>query len=173
MVSMNGELSVSQASSPSRISRPARWRRWAGHLRLGAGPLAIAGFFLPWAHGPGPFAANEFTGFTLVGFAGRLQALDLSIAEGGLLWAIRLAILGVAVAGVWQVLLAPAHRRHVAYPASGWYLVGAAGVCLGVGVLRSGITAPPLGLALVVCSAVAFVVSRLGWRDASEPGVRE
>ena len=100
MVSMNAASSVSPASSPS-ISSVAPWRRRAALLRLGVGPLAIAGFFLPWAHGPGPFAANEFTGFALVGFAGRLQALDLSVAQGGLLWAFRLGILGVAIAGTW------------------------------------------------------------------------
>lgn len=159
MVSMNGELSVSQASSPSRISRPAPWLRWAGHLRLGAGPLAIAGFFLPWAHGPGPFAANEFTGFTLVGFAGRLQALDLSVAEGSVLWAIRLLILGVVISGAWQLLLAPAHRGHLAYPASGWYLVGAAGVCLGIGAVRSGLSVPPVGLVCLSLAAVCFAAA--------------
>ena len=50
--------------------------------RLVVGPLALAGFLLPWAHGPGILAANEFTGFTLVGFAGRLQQLNLSLTLG-------------------------------------------------------------------------------------------
>ncbi|MEO8538577.1 MAG: hypothetical protein ABI577_02470 [bacterium] len=128
-------------------------------MRLGAGPLAIAGFFLPWAHGPGPFAANEFTGFSLVGFAGRLQALDLNIAQGGVLWAIRLAILGVAIAGTWQLLLAPAHRSHPGYHLSGWYLVAAATICAAIGLARSGVAAPPLGLGLVVLAAGAFAIS--------------
>ena len=128
-----------------------------GWLRLAAGPLALAGFFLPWAHGPGPFAATEFTGFTLVGFAGRLQALDLSLAQGGMLWAARLVILGVAVSAAWQTLLAPVHRWHFAYAPSGWYLVGAAALLAGVGLARSGVVLPPLGLALVVAGALCFV----------------
>lgn len=160
MLSMNAASSVSQASSPSRSSALARWKRRAALLRLGVGPLAIAGFFLPWAHGPGPFAANEFTGFTLVGFAGRLQALDLSLAQGGMLWAIRLAILGVVVAGAWQLLLAPAHRMHFGYPLSGWYLVVAAGFCLAIGVMRSGFETPPVGLAFLGAAAALFLASR-------------
>lgn len=161
MVSMNVESSVSQASSPSRTDAGASWRRRAAWLRLGVGPLAIAGFFLPWAHGPGPFAANQFTGFTLVGFAGRLQALDLSLAQGGMLWAIRLAILGVVIAGAWQVLLAPAHRSHPAYPISGWYVVAAAGICVTIGVVRAGMSIPPAGLGLIAAAAVLFVVATL------------
>lgn len=161
MVSMNAASSVSQASSPSRNKAPARWTRRAALLRLGVGPLAIAGFFLPWAHGPGPFAANEFTGFTLVGFAGRLQALDLSLTQGGLLWAIRLAILGVAISGAWQLLLAPLHRAHLAYQLSGWYVVAAASLCLAIGVLRAGVVLPPAGLICLAAAAGLFLVARL------------
>jgi hypothetical protein len=130
-------------------------------LRLGVGPLAIAGFFLPWAHGPGPFAANQFTGFTLVGFAGRLQALDLSLAQGGMLWAIRLAILGVVIAGAWQLLLAPAHRDHPANPVSGWYRVAAASACVAIGVLRAGLSIPPAGLGLIATAGALFVAATL------------
>lgn len=166
MQSMNAASSVSQASSPSRTSARSQWQRRAAWLRFGVGPLAIAGFFLPWAHGPGPFAANEFTGFTLVGFAGRLQALDLSLAQGGMLWAIRLAILGVAVSGAWQTLLAPIHRGHLGYPLSGWYLVCAAAVCLAIGLARSGVAAPPTGLACLVGAGVLFVIThRLSARE--------
>ena len=137
-------------------------------MRLGVGPMAIAGFFLPWAHGPGPFAANQFTGFTLVGFAGRLQALDLSLAQGGVLWAIRLAILGVVIAGAWQLLLAPAHRSHPAYPISGWYVVAAAGICLSIGVLRAGVSVPPAGLGLIAAAAVLFVAATLLGRASED-----
>lgn len=135
-------------------------RRGLGWLRYAAGPLALAGFFLPWAQGPGAFAATEFTGFTLVGFAGRLQALDLTVAQGGALWAIRLAILGVAVAGAWQTLLAPMHRRHFAYAPSGWYLLTTAAVLVVLGLTRAGLTIPPPGLALVVAGAVCFLAAR-------------
>ncbi len=156
---MNAASPVSQASSPSRISRTAEWRRRVSLLRLGAGPLAFVGFFLPWATGPGPFAATDFTGFTLVGFAGRLQALDLSVTAGATLWAIRLAILGVAIAGTWQTVLAPKHRGHFGYPVSGWYLVAAAASLLAIGLARRGMAMPPLGFALIVAAGLCFLVS--------------
>jgi hypothetical protein len=135
-------------------------------LRLGSGPTALTGFFLPWAHGSGVLSANEFSGFGLVGFAGRLQALDLTPAQDWALWLVRLAILGVAVAGAWQTVLAPWHRRHPGYPISGWYLVAAAVICLGVGGLRAGIEAPPSGLGLLAVAALLYLVG-LG---ATEPG---
>lgn len=131
----------------------------AAHLAVG--PLALAGFFLPWAHGPGILAANEFTGFTLVGFAGRLQQLNLSLTLGTGLWAARLAILGVAVAGAWQTLLAPVHRWHFGYTLSGWYLVVFAAAATVVGVGKSGIVVPPVGLALVITAGVIFLGTRL------------
>lgn len=146
----------SQVSSPSVISRPAR-QGIADAARLSVGPLALVAFFLPWAHGPGPLAATSFTGFTLVGFAGRLQALDLGLIEGGLLWLARLVILGVAVAGVWQAVLAPWNQRHAAYPISGWYIAAFALAMLAVGGARTGIAVPPAGLLLLAVAGAVFV----------------
>jgi hypothetical protein len=134
-------------------------------VRLAAGPLALAGFFLPWTSGPGPLAGTEFTGFTLVGFAGRLQALDLSLTAGGILLAARLALLGVAVAAVWQTLLAPAHQGHFGYWISGWYLAAAALVLGGIGIARSGVMLPPLGLGLVMLGAASFGAAWLAGRS--------
>jgi hypothetical protein len=148
---------VCPVSSPSVTSRTAT--AWGVTLvRLSVGPLAMAAFFMPWAHGPGPLAATQFTGFTLVGFAGRLQALDLSLVDGGILWFARLAILGVAVAAAWQIVLAPRHRYHAAYPASGWYIAALAATTLAIGALRSGVTLPPSGLALLGLAGFAFAV---------------
>lgn len=166
---MNAASSVSPASSPSRSSQRAGWRRRIGWLRFGVGPLALAGFFLPWASGPGALAGTEFSGFTLVGFAGRLQALDLSFAAGGTLWAIRIAILGVAVAGAWQTVLAPRHHGHFAYPVSGWYLVGFAAICIVIGLAREGLTAPPVGLACVVGAGLCFAFA---WKNRRTPQTR-
>lgn len=157
---MNAASSVSQASSPSRSRQTRGWRRFASSLRYGAGPLALVGFFLPWATGPGALSATEFSGFTLVGFAGRLQALDLSVAAGGAVWAVRFAILGVAVAGAWQTLLAPRHRAHPGYPLSGWYLAVAAVTCLTIGLARSGITTPPAGIACIAAADLCFALGR-------------
>jgi len=170
MPSMNVVSSASPASSPSPSSPAGTGRRLAVGLRLMAGPLALAGFFLPWASGPGVLAGTEFTGFTLVGFAGRLQALELSPAAGGALLAIRLSLLGVAVAAVWQLLLAPAHWRHAGYAVSGWYLAAAAFALAVIGFARSGLAVPPVGLALVCAAAAAFV---LGWLAGRTSGDKE
>ncbi|MGI8423538.1 MAG: hypothetical protein ACR2NO_05420 [Chloroflexota bacterium] len=124
--------------------------------RLSVGPLALAGFFLPWAHGPGALAATRFSGFTLVGFVGRLRALDLAPGEEAALWIVRVLILGVAVAGVWQAVLAPFARWHAGYRISGWYVSAFAAVAAAVGLARAGITLPPAGLALVVLSGAVF-----------------
>ena len=128
---------------------------WVG---LAVGPLAAAAFFLPWAHGPGPLASESYSGFELVGFAGRLQALQLSIVEGGFLWLARAAILAVAVAATWQCLLSVRHRWHLAYRLSGWYLAAFAGTALAVGFARSGVTAPSPGLALLALAGAAWLV---------------
>ena len=128
---------------------------------MSVGPLALAGFFLPWAHGPGPLAATEFTGYKLVGYAGRLQALDLSPSASGALWAIRLVILAVAVAAVWQTVLAPWARHHPMYRWSGWYLVLLGALCAALGVARHGVVAPPPGLALLLVAGGVFLAVEL------------
>lgn len=141
---------------------PESASRWpVAALRLSVGPLALAGFFLPWTHGIGPLASTDFTGFRLFGFAGRLQALDLTPAQDGVLWLFRLLILGVAIAALWHTLLAPAHRRHRAYALSGWYLAAFGAVAALLGLLRAGVTTPPLGLALLVVSATLFAALEL------------
>ena len=144
-------------------------KRGLGSLgRVAVGPLALAGFFLPWAHGPGVLSANEFTGFTLLGFAGRLQDLDLSLAGGSLLWLARLAILGVAVAGAWQTLLAPAHRWHRGYALSGWYLSLFTLTAALLGLAKSGVEFPPVGLALLIAASLLFVANRRSTRRQAD-----
>lgn len=137
-------------------------RRAAASAFGGAvGPLAMAGFFLPWADGPGLLSSATFSGFSLVRFAGDLRQLDLSLAEGGLLWLARLAILAVPVAGAWQILLAPRLRWHVMYGCSGWYLVAFAGVTLAIGAGRRGLVVPPAGLGMLFAAAACFAVSKV------------
>ena len=125
--------------------------------RIAAGPLAIVGFFLPWADGPGVLSAATFSGYSLVRFTGDLRQLDLDLAEGGLLWLSRLAILAVPIAGTWQVVLAPRLRWHRMYGWSGWYLVAFAATALGVGLWRVRLAVPPPGLALVAAAAACFL----------------
>jgi len=132
--------------------------------RLLPGPLALAGFFLPWAHGSGLIAGVRFSGYTLVGFAGRLQALDLTSSQSGALWALRLLILGVAVAATWHTLLAPLHRWHPLYALSGWYLVAGDVVASAAGLYRAGLVAPPLGLLLWLLGAALFLAAEVGER---------
>lgn len=138
-----------------------RWQRGLDAARLAVGPLALAAFFLPWARGPGPLAATEFTGYRLVGYAGRLQALDFSVSQGAALWSVRMVILAVAVAATWQTLLAPRHRSNPVYPISGWYLVALAGVALGIGVARAGVVVPPPGLLLLGLAGALFTAAEL------------
>ena len=138
-----------------------RWQRGLDAARLAVGPLALAAFFLPCAHGPGPLAATEFTGYRLVGYAGRLQALDFSVSQGAALWSVRMVILAVAVAATWQTLLAPRHRSNPVYPISGWYLVALAGVALGIGVARAGVVVPPPGLLLLGLAGALFTAAEL------------
>jgi hypothetical protein len=133
--------------------------RWLWLLRVLVGPIALLGFFLPWAHGPGVLAANEFTGYTLVGVAGRFQQLDLGFIAGNALVAGRLAVLGFAIAALWQTLLAPWFAWHVAYAISGWYLVAMAVVALGIGIARAGLVPPPSGLALTGLAALLFLIA--------------
>ncbi len=144
------------------------WRRGLELTRMGVGPLALAAFFLPWAHGPGPLSATEFTGYRLVGYAGRLQALDLSIGEGAALWLARMLILAVAVAATWQTLLAPRHRSHPVYPLSGWYLVALAATALGIGLVRAGLVVPPPGLLLLAIAGGLFAAAEL-WSARGAP----
>jgi hypothetical protein len=138
--------------------------------RVSAGPLVLSGFFLPWAHGAGPLAATVFTGFTLIGFAGRLVLLDLTPGQSVAVWAVRLLVLGVAVAAAWQTLLAPAHRWHPAYAWSGWYLVAGIVIALSAGVYRSGIVLPTSGLLLWLTGAGLFVVAEFFRRRLTATG---
>ena len=108
---------------------------------------------------------------------GKSPIIDLTMAQGGVLWAVRLAILGVAISGAWQLLLAPFSREHFAYPLSGWYVVAAAGTVAVVGVIRAGWTLPPSGLLCIMLAATCFLFarlcsalpSRLGARDEDPP----
>jgi hypothetical protein len=141
-----------------------RWQRGLDSARLVVGPLALAAFFLPWAHGPGPLAATEFTGYRLVGYAGRLQALDFSVSQGAVLWGVRLLILAVAVAATWQTMLAPRHRASPVYTLSGWYLAALSVTALGIGLARAGIVVPPPGLVLLGLAGAIFVAAELSRR---------
>ncbi|MFN0146079.1 MAG: hypothetical protein ACKVT1_06180 [Dehalococcoidia bacterium] len=145
-------------------------RAVASGCSLAAGPLAMVGFFLPWADGPGVLSSTTFSGFSLVRFTGHLRQLDLSLAQGGLLWLVRLAILAVPIAAAWQAALAPRLRWHVAYTWSGWYLVAFACVALAMGLWRVGLTGPPSGLALIAAAALCFVAGQLAGHRLDEAG---
>jgi hypothetical protein len=130
-------------------------------LRLVAGPLALAGFFLPWTDGPGLLVSATFTGFSLLRFTGDLQGLDLSFAAGGGLWLARLALVGVPVAAAWQLVLAPGFQWHPGYRISGWYLAAFTTLALGIGLWRVGLTMPRPGLALLAAGALCFLAAQI------------
>jgi hypothetical protein len=130
-------------------------------LRLAAGPLALAGFFLPWTDGPGLLVSATFTGFSLLRFTGDLQGLELSFAAGGGLWLARLALVGVPVAATWQLALAPRLRWHPGYRISGWYLTAFTALALGIGLWRVGLSLPRPGLALLAAGALCFLAAQL------------
>ena len=127
--------------------------RWL--ISLAVGPLAIVGFFLPWAHGSGVLTGAEFTGYSLVRFTGDLQGLQLSLFEGAAVSGTRVAILLVPIAGAWQMLLTVRWRWHPGYAISGWYLAVFAVVAAIVGLVR-GPSWPPLGVAMVLAAGIAF-----------------
>ncbi|MBI2764778.1 MAG: hypothetical protein HYX53_02575 [Chloroflexi bacterium] len=146
-------------------------------VRLLAGPLALAAFFLPWGRGPGPLAATEFSGYSLVGFAGRLQVLELSPGERAAVLAFRLLVLGLAVAGAWQTVLAPRWRSRALYRWSAWYL---AVMAVGMVALRTwvgGVGVPPPGVALLVAAAACAMGPRVRWgrhgQQTKEPAAND
>jgi hypothetical protein len=126
--------------------------------RVAAGPLALAAFFLPWAHGSGLLAGYAFSGFDLVGFAGRVEQLDLGPFAGGGLWLLRALLLGVAVAAVWLTLLAPLAPRHPVHRFSGWYLALLGVALLAVEAVRGDLAPAPTGLVLWLAGVALFVL---------------
>ncbi len=124
--------------------------------RMLVGPLTLVAFFLPWTHGPGVLSQETYSGFELVGFAGRLEGLDVA-PSASVLWSARLLILGVAIAAAWHTLLAPLARWHFAYPVSGWYIVVSAVIAAVIGLNRVGVRWPPTGLAIWLIAAALFV----------------
>lgn len=147
-----------------RLARP----RLRVAARCLAGPLALAAFFLPWAEGKGALGGHTFSGYDLVRFTANLQGLALSWVEGGALWAVRIAIVLVPVAATWLTLLAPRATRHPLCRASLLYLVAFSVVAIAMGLARSGVTAPPAGLALLAVAAALASVSGL-LRSAGAP----
>ena len=127
--------------------------------RVTAGPLALAGFFLPWADGPGALAATEFTGYRLVGFAGNLRVLELPLVTGGAIALVRGLLVGLVVAAVWHTALAPRHPHYAVYRATGWYLVVLAAAASLLGIARAGLEVPRPGLGLLVLGAALFALS--------------
>lgn len=125
--------------------------------RVVCGPLALAAFFLPWVRGSGLLAGYTFSGFDLVGFAGRVEQLDLGPLAGGGLWLLRALLVGVAVAAAWLTLLAPLAPRHPVCRLSGWYLALLAGALLAVEAARGDLSPLPSGLALWLAGAALFL----------------
>jgi hypothetical protein len=134
--------------------------------RMTVGPLALVAFFLSWGTGSGPLAAVDFSGYRLVAFTGSLDVLADGAAPAVLLLLLRLSILGVAVAAVWQTLLAPIFRWHPMYAISGWYLAAAGIVLVTLTLSRGDVTSPPAGAVLLAVAAGLFVLSEFATKFA-------
>ncbi|MFQ5381570.1 MAG: hypothetical protein ACE5EF_08105 [Dehalococcoidia bacterium] len=137
--------------------------------RLLAGPLALAGFFGDWVDGSGVLAGHSFSGFELVAFTGSLQNLELTAIEHAALAGVRLAILGVAVVAVWQVVLAIRPSPSVNRATNLYLIVAAIGV-VAAAVYQGGPLLPPGAISLLgagICSLAGLAAG-----EESEPALR-
>lgn len=132
--------------------------------RLVVGPLAAAAFFLSWGTGSGPLAAVDFSGYRLVAFTGSLNVLVDGAAPTALLASLRLAILAVVIAAVWNTILAPTFRWHPLYVISGWYLSAAGLALVTLTLMRGNVTQPPAGVLLMAAAAAIFALSEVAPR---------
>jgi hypothetical protein len=136
----------------------AAFRASLALLRLLPGPLALAAFFLPWFAGPGPFASVDFSGYSLLAFAGRLQALDLAPSSEAGLWGVRIAILGVPLAATWLTLLTALRHNSALALCSGLYLVATAAALGGLALSGHPIDS---GAWLLIAAAALFALTHL------------
>jgi len=134
-------------------------RQWIDRLPILAGPLAMAGFLLPWFRGVGPLSGETYSGFDLVRLSGAFQAADLPATIVTVAGVFRVLFIGFAVAAAWLTMLAPAHRGHPAYAASASYLALTAVVVVVVSLLVSPGALPGPGACLVVMAAIAVTAS--------------
>jgi len=123
--------------------------------RLLAGPLALSGFFASWIDGSGALTGHRFSGFELVAFTGSLQELHLNAAEIAALAVFRVAVLGVAVAAAWLVVVTVRPSPGV-YRLSGSYVALAAGTVAAIAVYQGGFPLP-VGATLLLAAAGCFL----------------
>lgn len=130
-------------------------------LGVVAGPAVLAGYFLPWLHGSGVLAGQTFSGFDLVRLGDVLPLLVEVPGGEPVVRALRVASVGVVVAAAWLTLLAPAHRWHVAYAISGWYLVATLLLLLWVHIDREGTSLPPAGALTWIAGVACFLTAEV------------
>lgn len=147
--------------------------RWIAWLPVFAGPLALAGFLLPWIPGSGPLSGESFSGFELIRVLGVLQASEASLDEELKWLALRLLILGIPVVATWITLLAPAHRWHRAYPLAASYLVLVAATLAGFSLATKDV--PMVGGILMMLSVLSLLgspflrrISTIHWGRTAE-----
>lgn len=106
----------------------------AATLRLApaAGPLALAGLFLPWFRPGGVLTGQTFDAYDVVRIGAALDALDVSVAVLATAWAMRIIVVGVAVSAVWLILLAR-RRTHPLHRAACGFLLLAAPAAIALG----------------------------------------
>lgn len=133
--------------------------------RLVAGPMVLAGFFLPWIDGHGVLAGERYSGYDIVRLAGYLQSAELTAAEHVALTVARVALVGMVAAALWLTALAPRWHTSRLHSVSGWYLV-TTGIVVVAGVAWwDGFSRAP-GMLLVAVGAAAWVAAQLPGPEA-------
>jgi hypothetical protein len=126
-------------------------------LPLLAGPLALAGFFLPWFEGTGLLAGERYNGYNALQFGAWLQHAGLSGPQELALQVGRGVAVGIIVAAIWLTITAPRMRDHAFYAIAGWYLVAAAITLVVAGFSWQGGAVPQPGLATILAAALCWL----------------
>ncbi|MGD9933905.1 MAG: hypothetical protein AB7T37_09305 [Dehalococcoidia bacterium] len=128
--------------------------------RMAAGPMVLAGFFLPWVNGHGVLVGERYSGYDVVRLAGYLQRADLTPGEQVALTLSRIALVGMVAAALWLTALAPRWQASRLHRASGWYIVAAGAAIASSVAWWDGLSTAP-GMLLVAGGAAAWVATRL------------
>ena len=137
--------------------------------RVLAGPMVLAGFFLPWVNGHGVLVGERYGGYDIVRLAGYLQGAELTTVEHTALTLARIALVGMVAAALWLTALAARWHASRLHSASGWYIVASAVAVAASVAWWDGLSTAP-GMLLVVGGAAAWIGARLpapGFRRTS------
>ena len=145
---------------------------WSRTLSLFAGPLVLAGFFLPWFEGHGVLAGERYNGYDLLQFGAWLQEAGIgSRAELGLQVGRVLAV-GLFVSGLWLTFLGLVMREHRLYAIAGWYVFASALLLTVASIAWHAYPVPLPGVLALICAAVLWMLPGLRWPSEIRSGQR-